>query len=422
MSRPTPDRRRIGELLRNPNAARQRHVERGLAAAGHPAIHPPHLPVFEYIDQDQGSRITDLARHANVSAQAMSEVVAYLERHGYVERVADPADGRARLVRLTDRGRELYARGRRGWSSSSRPPGPRASASASCACSSGCWPTSGTRSGRTTEWARGRAEAPPNPPPPGHPRIQRFSTGRPYPWGVTSRRTLLRSAGVLAAGFALRRPLLDFASPPPAVAAERAPARPRRHGGAPLRGSEVTARGRGVSGRFGLMFKHLAPFAPADALLTELATTMAEPRGGTQPVDNPRIPAGFTFLGQFIDHDLTFDQTPLSDQQVDPDALTNYRTARFDLDSVYGGGPGRSPSLYDPRDRDKLLIAGAGDPTVPDDMPRGPDGIALIPEPRNEENLIVCQIHVAFMKFHNAMVDTLRARACASAPSSWPAS
>ena len=107
--RAIPDRRRIGELLRNPNAARQRHVERGLAAAGHPAIHPPHLPVFEYINQERGSRITDLARHANVSAQAMSEVVAYLERHGYVERVPDPADGRARLVRLTDRGRELYA-------------------------------------------------------------------------------------------------------------------------------------------------------------------------------------------------------------------------------------------------------------------------------------------------------------------------
>ena len=81
MSRPEPDRRRIGELLRNPNAARQRHVEQGLAAVGHAAIHPPHLPVFEYIDHDRGSRVTDLARHANVSAQAMSEVVAYLEQY-----------------------------------------------------------------------------------------------------------------------------------------------------------------------------------------------------------------------------------------------------------------------------------------------------------------------------------------------------
>jgi DNA-binding MarR family transcriptional regulator len=109
----TTDRRLIGELLRNPNAARVRHVERGFAAAGHAAIHPPHLPVFEYVDHERGSRITDLARHANVTAQAMSEVVAYLERHGYVERVADPSDGRARLVRLTARGGELYGVARR---------------------------------------------------------------------------------------------------------------------------------------------------------------------------------------------------------------------------------------------------------------------------------------------------------------------
>src|SRR5260370_36380372 len=101
VARAKTDRRLIGELLRNPNAARVRHVERGFAAAGHPAIHPPHLPVLEYVDHERGSRITELARHANVTAQAMSEVVAYLERHRYVERGADPSDGRAKLVRPT---------------------------------------------------------------------------------------------------------------------------------------------------------------------------------------------------------------------------------------------------------------------------------------------------------------------------------
>jgi DNA-binding MarR family transcriptional regulator len=101
--------RPIGELLGNPNVARVRHVERGLAAAGHPAIHAPHLPVLEAIDQQRGSRISDLARRASVTPQAMSDVVAYLERHGYLERVPDSNDGRARLVHLTDRGRELCA-------------------------------------------------------------------------------------------------------------------------------------------------------------------------------------------------------------------------------------------------------------------------------------------------------------------------
>jgi DNA-binding MarR family transcriptional regulator len=113
MAQPEPDRRLIGELLRNPNAARVRHVERGFAEAGHAAIRPPHLPVFEYLDHGRGSRITDLAGHANVTPQAMSEVVGHLERHGYVERVADPGDGRAKLVRLTDRGWDAYGVARR---------------------------------------------------------------------------------------------------------------------------------------------------------------------------------------------------------------------------------------------------------------------------------------------------------------------
>ena len=74
-----------------------RHVERGFAAAGHPAIRQPHLPVLEYIDRERGSRITYLAKHANVTVQAMGELVDHLERQGYVERVSDPTDGRASL-------------------------------------------------------------------------------------------------------------------------------------------------------------------------------------------------------------------------------------------------------------------------------------------------------------------------------------
>jgi DNA-binding MarR family transcriptional regulator len=109
MTRYQPDQRRIGELLRNPNAARIRHVERGFAEAGHPAIRQPHLPIFEYIDRARGSRITYLAAHANITAQAMGELVDHLALHGYVERVPDPTDGRAKLVRLTEQGKETYA-------------------------------------------------------------------------------------------------------------------------------------------------------------------------------------------------------------------------------------------------------------------------------------------------------------------------
>lgn len=109
MARRTPDHRRIGELLRNPNAARARHVEQGFAAAGHAAIRQAHLPIFEYIDRAWGSRLTYLAHQANITAQAMGELVDHLERHGYVERVPDPTDGRAKLVRLTERGHAVYA-------------------------------------------------------------------------------------------------------------------------------------------------------------------------------------------------------------------------------------------------------------------------------------------------------------------------
>lgn len=61
--------------------------------------------------------------------------------------------------------------------------------------------------------------------------------------------------------------------------------------------------------------------------------------------DNTRIPAGFTYLGQFIDHDITFDPTPMPDRRRDPHAIVNFRTPRFDLDSLYGSGPVVQPFL-----------------------------------------------------------------------------
>ena len=68
----------------------------------------PHGNVLQFLDAE-GTSVSELARRAQITKQSMAELVAHLERHGYVERVPDPADRRARLVRATARGAEVYA-------------------------------------------------------------------------------------------------------------------------------------------------------------------------------------------------------------------------------------------------------------------------------------------------------------------------
>src|SRR3954451_18955178 len=83
--------------------------------------------------------------------------------------------------------------------------------------------------------------------------------------------------------------------------------------GVPLRGMFLTSKDRLAEGRFGAMFKKLPAFAPPDDLLTGLAQTMVESSTGDEFLNtSPRLFAGFTFIGQFIDHDITFDNTPLA--------------------------------------------------------------------------------------------------------------
>jgi DNA-binding MarR family transcriptional regulator len=79
-----------------------------LAAQGHPEVRYAHGAVFQFLD-DAGTRVSDLAERAQMTKQAMAQLVAHLEAHGYVERVPDPADGRAKLVQATDRGRAVFA-------------------------------------------------------------------------------------------------------------------------------------------------------------------------------------------------------------------------------------------------------------------------------------------------------------------------
>ena len=86
-----------------------RQVSEGVARAGHP-IKPSHSAVFGQMS-DSGARLTDLARGANMTPQAMGELVDELEELGYLARSPDPTDRRAKLIMLTELGRECVATG-----------------------------------------------------------------------------------------------------------------------------------------------------------------------------------------------------------------------------------------------------------------------------------------------------------------------
>jgi hypothetical protein len=150
---------------------------------------------------------------------------------------------------------------------------------------------------------------------------------------------------------------------------------------------------------FSRMFNNLPPYQPPDAALVTLANAMRDPNAPEN--DNPdHKTSGFTYLGQFLDHDITLDKTPLGSANINVDQMGNGRTARLDLDSMYGGGPSVSPHLYDGQGR--FLFS---TPNGFEDFQRELSGKAIVPEGRNDENLVIAQFHIAFQKFHNKFID-----------------
>jgi hypothetical protein len=121
--------------------------------------------------------------------------------------------------------------------------------------------------------------------------------------------------------------------------------------------------------------------------------------------DSSTTKAGTTFIGQFLDHDITFDASSRLGVPTPPEHATNTRTPRLDMDSVYGGGPTVSPQLYDPRDRAKFKVESGG---LFEDLPRSADGTAIIADPRNDENMVISGLQAAFLICHNRVVDRLR--------------
>ena len=135
-----------------------------------------------------------------------------------------------------------------------------------------------------------------------------------------------------------------------------------------------------------------------------------------------QIPAGFTYLGQFIDHDLTMDKTKLLlREQRSPAQLQQGRSPALDLDSLYGAGP-QDPGSAKFYEADGIHLkmgktkAAGGFPGKDGfDLPRGAGNtaatrrLAIIPDLRNDENLAVAQTHLAMIRFHNRVADSLPA-------------
>jgi len=143
-----------------------------------------------------------------------------------------------------------------------------------------------------------------------------------------------------------------------------------------------------------------------DALGAGPVRLITEPELSLTNRNNPEHTAGTTFMGQFLDHDITRDAGSTLGQSTSVLRSLNLRTPRFDLDSVYGGGPSVSPQLYEPNDQARFVVESGG---LFEDLPRDSSGQAIIADSRNDENLIIAGIQVAFLKFHNAIVDRLRA-------------
>jgi hypothetical protein len=134
--------------------------------------------------------------------------------------------------------------------------------------------------------------------------------------------------------------------------------------------------------------------------------------GGACDIRNSRrgestsVPAGWPVFGQFIAHDITADRSPVTHQN-DEMQLLNFRSARLDLESIYGDGPVGSPYLFSREDPAKLLL-GLNEQGRPEDLPRNEEGIALAGDPRQDSHLLISQMHVAVLKAHNRLVDMLR--------------
>src|SRR5258708_4285052 len=196
-----------------------------------------------------------------------------------------------------------------------------------------------------------------------------------------------------------------------------------------VRGLNLSRSSEFFGGAFGQICRSLPPaeFGANDKETLDNLKLLGAAMVSTQdfPKDGPDaeesgIPALYTYLGQFVDHDLTFDPASSLQEQNDADGLGDYRTPKFDLDNVYGRGPDDKPYLYDfssGSDKAKFVLgkpltgAPAINPPARDlarndtHVPTGQNARAIIGDPRNDENALVSQLQSLFLRFHNRLIE-----------------
>jgi hypothetical protein len=154
--------------------------------------------------------------------------------------------------------------------------------------------------------------------------------------------------------------------------------------------------------------KNNQPIRDARGFLIPTATKEAD----VDDEENFGIPAGYTYLGQFIDHDITFDPASSLQSQNDPNALIDFRTPALDLDNLYGRGPADQPYMYE---ADGIHFAFGRDLTRNGKPSKNQKDLlrsdktdrALIGDKRNDENVIVSQLQAVFLRFHNFVAGQL---------------
>lgn len=192
------------------------------------------------------------------------------------------------------------------------------------------------------------------------------------------------------------------------------------HGMLHFRGLDHMCR-RGIfrSGRFARLFTDLPPLYISPLILHEVGKAGGVMEDKGKPDLSKNVATGLIFFGQFIDHDITLDTTSSLSSTNDPQGIENVRTPTLDLDCVYGDGPDAHPFLYLPEtastgSRRVKLMTGAdyADPADPNDLknfdlPRTPKNDAIIGDLRNDENRIISQLQLGFLRFHNRVVDEI---------------